>query len=150
MGRASNKKSKRRQLLTAGTPGAGKSSTPDIPSPFQNIILRPMNSLVTLRGKDPKQTLADGQMLVTLNRYAVVPLEHYNDLLKVAKGRGAKLVPAVDGRPLATLRPKADAVAAQPKIARPSDGDVVHTQATKVQDVTAKSVADSPAGKDPQ
>lgn len=148
MGRASSKKKKRRELLSRGVPKEGKQDMADVPGPFQNVILRPVNSLVTLRGKDPKQTLSDGQMLVTLDRYAVIPLEQYNDLLRIAKNKAGAVEMAANisrqvmksaaarGKP---MRPQ------PPQIVRPSDGDVAHVQATKVPDAEPK-----PAGEDSQ
>lgn len=111
MGRERNKKKNRRKLLNQNGVAIDEkgqaTASPKVPQPFQNLLLRPMNCIVNLRGKDPKQPLSDGQMLVTIDRYAVIPLEQYNDLLRVAKTKGARAVPATAGRqqPLVTRIP---------------------------------------------
>ena len=133
MGRASKNKQQRRNMIKKAAI-APDGATPDIPPVFQNVVLRPMNSLVSLRGKDAKQPLADGQMLITLDRYAIVPLEHYNDLLKLAKTRGAKLYPNVD---LSAMRPR------RPQAVRPVQQDTAPPQISEV--IDAQSTA---AGED--
>lgn len=85
MGTKSRNKRMRRHVLNRGAAPGVTGPTEMPPEAFQNILVRPINSLVNLRGKDPKKPLNDGQLLVTLDKYAIIPLERYQDLLKVAK-----------------------------------------------------------------
>jgi hypothetical protein len=155
MGRSSRKKQDRRRFTAQSDAQlAGGEGTPKVPPAFQNVILQPTNCLINLRGRDPKQPLESGQLLVKLDRYAIVPLEHYTDLLAVVRCKGGVTLKPQEAqavlhkqRTMQALQAmqalQNRAAPAQPRIVRPSDGDVAHVQATKVPDGNEK-----PAGQD--
>ena len=85
MGVKSRLKRQKRQMISRnGAPGiVGPTDNP--PDAFQNLLLKPVNCYVELAGGDPKKPLPDGQLMVTLDKYAVVPLKRYKQLLKLTK-----------------------------------------------------------------
>lgn len=173
MGKSSRKKKKRREHLKEAAAQLGSGDAPKMPPAFQNVILRPHNCMIILRGKDPKRPLPDGQLLVELDRYAVIPIEQYQDMQNVVAKRGGVFMDAeqvkehlkklqvehalkkrkeiLSDAPGAApgAAPKEPQAPAQPltqasKIARPTSEAIAHVQASKVQD------APPPAGDDPQ
>ena len=169
MGKNSRKKKKRRELLKESKAQLGSSDTPKMPPAFQNVILRPHNCMIILRGKDPKRPLSDGQLLVELDRYAIIPVEQYQDMQNVVAKRGGVFMDAEQvkehlkklqvehamkkRKEIVSDAPgdaagEAAASVAKPasvsKIARPTSEAIAHVQASKVQD------APPPAGDDPQ
>jgi hypothetical protein len=149
MGRSSRKKRDRRRFTAQSDAQLTDGGAPKVPPAFQNVILQPSNCLINLRGRDPKQPLESGQLLVKLDRYAIVPLEHYTDLLAVARSKGGVALKPQEAQ--AVLRKQrmmlqamqGRAATTRPRIVRPSDGDVAHVQAMKVPDGNEK-----PAGQD--
>lgn len=66
----------------------------DVPDAFSNAIFQTANSLINLRGPEPKQQLASGQMLIKLDRFAIIPLEDYQHmmaLIRRAQGLARKI-----------------------------------------------------------
>lgn len=75
---AQQKRLREKALKEADLQGLAK---PNLPPAFDNAVYQPYGSLVNLRGKDPQQLLQTGQLLVKLDRYAIVPLEQYQQML---------------------------------------------------------------------
>lgn len=80
MGDASNRK-KRRRAAEAADPDS------NIPNPLDGCILQPINCAIHLRGDEPKKTLPDGRLHITITKMIVTPLEDYQSLLKLARTR---------------------------------------------------------------
>lgn len=86
MGKKSREKKERKAMLeTAGTAGTKQVTGQGNPTEFNNIIVRPLNSVVNLRGGDSRCELPTGELLITCDKYAIIPLEMYERLVRMAK-----------------------------------------------------------------
>lgn len=61
--------------------------------PITNYIIQPSNSYLGLRGDERKKQLSTGQLLVEVNGFAIIPLEHYKYLVDLS----TKLLKKEDG-----------------------------------------------------
>jgi hypothetical protein len=119
--------------------------TPAVPSPFNNILLQPVNSLVNLRGKEPKEQLANGQLLVKIEKFAIIPLEHYHTLLKLSKSK----VKATDQQQaqlqqLIAARAKAE----EAQLKRPTMKSLVKPTMQDIKNIVASKVVESDKAKE--
>ena len=81
----SNRAKRKKQAASLATQKERIEIKDDIPDAFSNAIFQTTNSLVNLRGPEPKQVLASGQMLIKLDRFAIVPLDHYQEMLALIR-----------------------------------------------------------------
>lgn len=85
MGKSSRRKKDRKVALQTGRRLVNAEGVlPDVPDEFTYALYQLTNSLVQLRGGEPKQTLSQGQLLVKCEKMALIPLQEYNALIELA------------------------------------------------------------------
>jgi len=88
MGRSSGKKRDRRAAKVQAVRVdalADKSleALTKVPDAYSHAIFELSNSVVTLRGKEPKQKLEDGRLYVKCDKMALIPLQEYRALIDI-------------------------------------------------------------------
>jgi hypothetical protein len=86
MGKSANVKMGRRKMRDFLKAEKSKEGVDQqLPDQWSTAVLQFCNSQFVLRGDEPKSLLPNGQLLVKCDKMAVVTLEHYTQLLELAR-----------------------------------------------------------------